>query len=391
MRQLAGLVSAAVLFSSCPALAAEISQASDGGGATLVIAGQTLPLVAFDVGADMTAAEYHNTSQQGVQARSLWNVKHGNATVTVTPAALVSLAALAGNSEQTWDIQLVSFDWTLTGARIVSVDTPKVSGPSTVHIAYESITTGNASATLPASPPDQATVYADKLTFDGGYAGFSSVKSSGNGPVTITLLRGITSSNILAAHERQQDVFEADLTADGVTQHIHNARITKFTAPGLSGNSTGDTAIEQLVLVADSLGVQGSHMAMMRTDASAFTTAVNPHDSDGCKDGTLPRLTTYYLNDCDPAVADTYDFAADTGASQKVSGTKLRLAYAINENATVPDAQAVLDDYAALLKQRGWTITHQDNLSITAHTTDARWAEISVNGGGNYQIVYVTP
>ncbi len=236
-----------------------------------------------------------------------------------------------------------------------------------------------------------AATYSDRLTFQGGEAGFSSVKMSGTGPVTVILLRGVSTSGALAAHIQQRDSFDADLSVDGVTRHLKNVRIIRYQAGSLSGTST-EIAMEQLTLVADSATQQPSHLAMVsRGEPPAFTTEADAHDVDGCKDGALPRLRTYYLNDCDPAQADIYNFAADTGASRNVSGTKLRLAYAIDDDATVPDAQAVLDDYAELLKQRGWTITHQDNLSVTAHTDDAHWAEVSVNGGGNYQIVYVSP
>lgn len=395
MRRFAGVLSVLVLSFSVPAMAAEMAPASNAAGATLSIAGHSLPLVNFDLGLNMSISEIDNggLKQNHVQ-KVATGMKGGHATVMVTSATLASLRSLAGNGQsgQTWIVQLAGVQWTLTGARMGSVDTPKDGGASTVHVSYETMSVGNAVAD-PSSgaPAPMPAAYSDTLTFDGGEAGFSSAKSSGTGPVTITLLRGVSSSAALFAHIQQKDSFDADLTVNGTTEHLENARITAYQAGSLNATGT-DMAIEQLTLVADSATQQSRHAAAIsRVEPAAFTTAADAHDADGCKDGTLPRLKTYYLNDCDPAQADSYNFAADTSASQDVSGTKVRLAYAIDENATVPDAQAVLDDYSALLKQRGWTITHEDNLSITAHTSDAHWAEVSVNGGGNYQIVYVSP
>ncbi len=243
-------------------------------------------------------------------------------------------------------------------------------------------------ATAAGTAPGQAS-FSNILTYNGGNAGFSSVKTSGNGPVMITLLRGTTSSYALATHSQQHDNFDADLTIDGMTEHLKNAHITKY-QPGSLKTTGTDIVIEQLTLMADSVTQQPSHAMNSRVEPAAFTRSSDQKDSDGCKDGTLPRLKSYYLNDCDPARADSYDFAADSSASKTISGTKVRLAYAIDDDANVPDAQVVLDDYVALLKQGGWTITHQDNLSVTAHLSDEEWVEVAVNGGGNYQIVYVS-
>ncbi len=391
MRRFAGVLSALVLSFAIPALAAETAPASDVAGATLAIAGHSLPLVNFDLGLNMSISEIDNggLKQNHVQ-KAVGSMKGGHATVVVAPAALASLRSLAGNGQgQTWIIQLAGVLWTLTGARMGSVDAPKGGGPSTVHMSYETMAVGNTPADAAGAQPAAPATYSDVLTFDGGEAGFSSARSSGNGPVTITLLRGVSSSGALAAHIQQKDSFDADLSVDGVTEHLKNARITAYQSGSLNATDS-DIAIEQLTLVADSATQPGHGAAVSRIEPAAFTTATDAHDTDGCKDGVLPRLKTYYLDDCDPAQADSFDFAADTSASQNISGTKVRLAYAIDENATVPDAQAVLDDYSALLKQRGWTVTHQDNLSVTAHTDSAHWAEVSVNGGGNYQIVYVT-
>jgi len=298
MRSIVGFFSAAVLSISVPALAAD----PDVAGATLVVSNHTLPLVTFDFGDHVTAAEYHDGGSQHNQVRKIAGMhKGGYATVVVSPDALASLKAVTGGGQipQTWAVQLAGVQWTLTDARMGSIETPKVGGTATVHITYTTMTVGDA------PPASGDTTHSDIRSFDSA-------------------------------------------------------------AP--------------------------SHPMPSRGDTGAFTTAADPMDSEGCKDGTLPRLKGYNLNDCDPAQPDTFVFAADTGADHQMSGTKLRLAYAIDETVPVPEAQTVLDDYAGLLKQRGWTITHQDDLSITAHMGDGgQWVEVSVNGGGNYQIVYVTP
>lgn len=395
MRWFAVLTAALWLGCSFPALAAETAPVSDVAGATLLIGNQALPLVNFDLGQGLSMAEYRNGGLKQNHVDKIPSIrKSGYASVVVSPDTLAALNAVAGGPQgaQTWEIQLAGVQWTLTGVRMGAIDTPKGGAPSTVHVTYQQMATGDAPAVTPDTTPTQPAAFSDVLTYSGGSAGFSSARSSGNGPVTITLLRGVTSTTALSDHARQQDSFDADLTLNGITQHVHNARVSKYTTGTLNAQGGGDIAIEQLVLVADSLMTARAPAIISRADASVFTTATDPMDSEGCKDSTLPRLKGYNLNDCDPAQPDTYVFAADTGADQSVSGTKLRLAYAIDENVPVPEAQAVLDDYAGLLEARGWTITHQDNLTVTAHAQDGRqWAEVAVNGGGNYQIVYVTP
>ncbi len=237
------------------------------------------------------------------------------------------------------------------------------------------------------------------LTIAGSQAGFNDAVVTGSAPATIVLRHGVT-SQALVQHAQLHDAFDADLTVGNQVEHLHNVRVTKYSEGGLK--STSDQIMfEEVDLSVDSIAAKTapgprSRLASTPTSTSlpsVFTKDPDPGDDADCRDGELPRLKTYALNDCDAPQADTYVFADGTPAQQEVSGTKARFAYAIDDETTATNEQAILDNYSALLKSQGWTIVHADNLSVTARSTGdgpASWAEVSVNGPANYQIVYLT-
>lgn len=113
-------------------------------------------------------------------------------------------------------------------------------------------------------------------------------------------------------------------------------------------------------------------------------------DAQGCRDGDLARLPGFAINDCDPPAADHYLFAEGVSAQRDVRGTKSRVAYALREGAAVPASTDILNQYAAMFRQQGWTVAASgDQRWIAAHR-GGEWAQVETNGGANYQIVYVT-
>lgn len=377
VRQGTALAAGLALILSFPVIAAQPDA-----GAILVVAGHDVPLADFDLGNEVTMAEYRDGGSSQNHVRKIPGmVRGGHMTVTLSASALASLKSLAGTAPQTWDIQLAGAQWALSEARIGAVDTPKGGGNSVVHVTYTSMTTGDdAAETAPAG-------FSGILTVDGKPIGFSSYTGQGSQPLVLDFQDLVDGSGVLSPHMRDQAPFDADLSFGGTTEHLHDVRVARLESAPLK-TGAAEVAFESLELVADA-GPPAPHIAI----DGLFTTGRDRHDVEDCKDFTLPRLKTFYLDDCDPAHAETFVFAEGTAAEHKVDGSKLRIAYAldnIDSEVPVPEAQAVLDEYAALLKQKGWTIVNSDALSVTAKS-GANWLEVSVNGGANYQIVYVNP
>ncbi|THD34799.1 MAG: hypothetical protein E7773_14155 [Sphingomonas sp.] len=117
-------------------------------------------------------------------------------------------------------------------------------------------------------------------------------------------------------------------------------------------------------------------------------------DSEGCRDGALARLPSFYINECDPAGPDHYVFAEGSASQTDIQGTKSRIAYALKDNAVTPTAASIVASYKAQLQQNGWTIVASGEPAwVTAYrgSRAGSWVQIEANGGANYQIVYVTP
>jgi hypothetical protein len=113
-------------------------------------------------------------------------------------------------------------------------------------------------------------------------------------------------------------------------------------------------------------------------------------DAQGCRDGDLPRLAGFSINDCDPPASDHYVFAEGAPAQKDIRGSKSRVAYALQDGATVPAGADILSQYAALFRQGGWTVAASGDQRWIAAYRGGEWAQVEVNGGANYQIVYVT-
>lgn len=141
------------------------------------------------------------------------------------------------------------------------------------------------------------------------------------------------------------------------------------------------------------LATAGAGAALLLGTGAAL--AAVQSDAEGCRDGDLARLPGFSINECDPAAPDHYVFAEGTRGQRDVRGTKVRIAYAFQEGATAPAPTAVLASYAAMFRQRGWTVAGSgDQRWIAAYRganpAATQWAQVETNGGSNYQIVYVT-
>jgi OOP family OmpA-OmpF porin len=116
-------------------------------------------------------------------------------------------------------------------------------------------------------------------------------------------------------------------------------------------------------------------------------------DSAGCKDTNFSRMPGFYINDCESADFDRFVFAEGTGHEAALEGHKSRIAYALSDGRKAPSPLAVVRNYQAIMQQGGWEIVDNRNeAGLTArHVQEGKeqWAELSTNGGANYQLVYV--
>lgn len=136
-------------------------------------------------------------------------------------------------------------------------------------------------------------------------------------------------------------------------------------------------------------GVQWVWVLALAMGLAANTAANAEPDAGGCKDGALPRMSGFYINDCDQSGFDHHVFAEGTRQQANIQGPYVRLAYAIDDGVNAPTQLAVLHYYAGIFKQAGWVVVGSgDERWITAKR-GGQWAEVSTNGGANYEIFYV--